>query len=305
MDRLKTNIAGLSLKNPLMNASGFLGLTACSLKRLAEAGLGAVVTKSIGLEARDGNPNPTIVETPCGLLNSMGLPNPGVNEMVQELKRTLKLLKVPLIVSIYGFNPDEYFEVSKRLDELEISAFEVNVSCPHVEKVGEIGQKVDTVVEVVRKVKSATKKPVFVKLSPNVSNIVEIAKAAVNAGADAITAINTVKAMVIDIETGKPVLSGKFGGLSGPAMKPIAIRCVYEIYREVDVPIIGCGGVTSWEDVVEFFMAGASAVQVGTAILHEDLNVFKRIIQGLERYLKRKNLKHVGELTGLAHKNFR
>jgi len=303
MVKLEVEISSLKLKNPVMNASGILGLTAYSLEKLAKTGVGAVVTKSIGLNPRNGNPNPTIVEIECGLLNSMGLPNPGVDEAIKEIEKTLKLVKIPVIVSIFGFNPDEYFQVAKKLENLNFSALELNVSCPH-EKVGEIGQNMEVLAEVVKKVKTVTKKPIFVKLTPNVSNIGEIAKVAVEAGADAITAINTVKAMVIDIETGKPVLGGIVGGLSGLAIKPIALRCIYEIFKEIKAPIIGCGGISNWMDAVEFFMAGASAIQIGTAILHKNLKVFREIIRGLNNYLRRKNIKNIGEIVGLAHKNF-
>ena len=303
MVKLEVEISSLKLKNPVMNASGILGLTAYSLEKLAKTGVGAVVTKSIGLNPRNGNPNPTIVEIECGLLNSMGLPNPGVDEAIKEIEKTLKLVKIPVIVSIFGFNPDEYFQVAKKLENLNFSALELNVSCPH-EKVGKIGQNMEVLAEVVKKVKTVTKKPIFVKLTPNVSNIGEIAKVAVEAGADAITAINTVKAMVIDIETGKPVLGGIVGGLSGLAIKPIALRCIYEIFKEIKAPIIGCGGISNWMDAVEFFMAGASAIQIGTAILHKNLKVFREIIRGLNNYLRRKNIKNIGEIVGLAHKNF-
>jgi len=304
MSRLATKISSLNLKNPVMNASGILGLTAYSMKRLAQSGVAAVVTKSIGKDARPGNPNPTVVGVECGLLNSMGLPNLGVDEAFNELQEAVTILDVPLIVSIYGFSPKEFLEVSKKLDNLNISAFELNVSCPHVEKLGfEIGQNMETIAEVVKNVKSATRKPVFIKLSPNVSNIVDLARAAVDSGVDGITAINTVRAMSIDVESGKPILNGRFGGLSGPAIKPIAIRCVYEIFESLDIPIIGCGGITRWEDAAEFLMAGASAVQIGTAILYKDLTVFMEIIQGLNDYVKRKNLKNLSSIVGIAHKN--
>jgi len=181
----------------------------------------------------------------------------------------------------------------------------LNVSCPHVEETGaEIGSDPELVAQVVREVKEKVNKPVFVKLTPNVANIAEIAKAAVEAGADAITAINTVRAMAIEIETTQPLLANRIGGLSGPAIKPIAVRCVYEVYREVNVPVIGCGGITTWRDAVEFMLAGASVVQIGTAIAFRGLGVFKSVTKGIDAYVKKKGFGSVKEIVGLAHKNF-
>jgi len=183
-------------------------------------------------------------------------------------------------------------------------AVELNVSCPHVKETGsEIGQNPKILTEVVEKVKAVVDKPVFVKLSPNVTSIAETAEAAVKAGADAITAINTVKAMAIDTETAMPILSNKIGGLSGPAIKPIAIRCVYEIYEHVKVPIIGCGGITNWRDAVEFLLAGATAVQIGTAVALKGPNVFKIVAQGIDAYLKKKGFRSVNEIVGLSHRS--
>ncbi len=300
---LKIELAGLRLRNPLMNASGVFSLTALSLKRLAEAGSGAVVTKSVGLEARTGHPNPTVVEVEYGLLNSMGLPNPGVDMALREMRKAVTSVDVPVIASVYGFSPQEFREVAKSLNRLPISALELNVSCPHVREVGvEIGQNEDAIAEVVSKVKGATRKPIFVKLTPNVTDIARMAEAAERVGASGITAINTVKAMAIDIEMGTPILGGRFGGLSGPAIKPVAVRCVYEIYDAVRIPIIGCGGITRWQDAAEFLMAGASVLQVGTAIMHNDLPVFREILTGLKSFLERRGLKTVRELIGSAHR---
>ncbi|MEM3536386.1 MAG: DUF561 domain-containing protein, partial [Candidatus Bathyarchaeia archaeon] len=182
-------------------------------------------------------------------------------------------------------------------------AVELNVSCPHVKETGsEVGQNPKLVAEVVSKVKASVKRPVFVKLSPNVTSIVDIAEAAVGAGADVITAINTVKAMAIDAETARPILSNRVGGLSGTAVKPIALRCVYEIYENVKVPVIGCGGITNWRDAVEFLLAGASAVQIGTAIALKGANVFGAVARGIENYLKKKGFKSVNEIVGLSHR---
>lgn len=300
--KLTVNIAGLKLRNPTMLAAGILGISGLTLKRVVEAGVGAIVTKSIGPKPRVGFSNPTIVEVNCGFLNGMGLPNPGVEAFVEEL-RVIKESGVPVIVSIFGFTPCQFETVAVKVVEAGADAVELNVSCPHVSEVGaQIGQNPQLIGEVVKRVKSAVSKPVFTKLTPNVTDVVEIAKAAVKAGSDVITAVNTVRAMAIDVETGRPILTCKIGGLSGPAIKPIAIRCVYEISRVVDVPVVGCGGISNWQDAIEFILAGASAIQVGTAVAYNDFNVFKNIIDGIQAYLVRKGYESVEKLVGASHK---
>ena len=301
---LKTNIAGLQLPNPTMLASGILGYSAETWAEVEKAGAGAIVTKSVGVKPRDGYPNPTVVQTECGLVNAMGLPNPGIEEFGHEIRGAGKALHVPLIVSVYGFSANEYADASVRAIKAGADAVELNISCPHVQKTGcEIGQDPALVREVVRKVKSHVQKPVLVKLSPNVRDIVEIAHAADTAGADALTLINTVKAMAIDVETGLPTLGNKLGGLSGSAIKPIALRCVYEVYEEIKKPLVGCGGIADWRDAVEFVLAGASAVQIGTAISIRNIEVFREIASGMEAYVKRKRYGSVTEVVGKSHKN--
>ena len=298
--RLATEIAGLKLANPTMLAAGVLGLTGSALRKVVEAGAGAVVTKSFGLKPREGYPNPTVVQVDCGLLNAMGLPNPSIRYFGEEI-RELKETKVPVIVSIYGFSSEEFAKAAELAVKVGADALELNVSCPHVQETGaQIGSNPELLREVVRKVKNKVDKPVFVKLTPNVASIVEVAKAAVESGADAITAINTVRAMAIEIETTQPLLANKIGGLSGPAIKPIAVRCVYEICREVDVPVIGCGGITDWRDAVEFMLAGASAVQIGTAIAFRGLRVFKSVARGINAYVRKKGFASVKDIVGLA-----
>jgi len=299
--RLATEIAGLELANPVMLASGVLGLSVPFLRRVIDAGAGAVVTKSVGLKPREGYLNPTIAQAQCGLLNAMGLPNPGVHYFREELREAN--LRAPIIVSVYGFSAQDFAEVASLAAEADVDALELNLSCPHVERTGaEIGQNPESVADVVETVKARVDKPVFVKLTPNEANLVEVAKAATESGADALTAVNTVRAMIVDIETARPVLANKIGGLSGAAIKPIAVRCVYEISREVDVPVIGCGGVSTWQDAVEFMLAGASAVQIGTAVAFEGLEVFKSVTKGIETYLGEKGFKSVKEIVGLAHR---
>ena len=298
MPELSVELAGLRLRNPTMLAAGILGLSAHTLKRAYEAGAGAVVSKSIGPEPRPGFKTPILVELDCGLLNAVGLSNPGAERFSGEIK-ALREAGVPVIASVFGFRPEDYARVAERLAEAGAVALELNVSCPHVSGVREIGSRPELVEEVVRAVKDAVSdRPVFVKLSPNVTDIVAIGLAAERAGADGVIAINTVRALAIDVELRRPVLSAGFGGLSGPAIKPIAVRAVCELYGALDVPVIGCGGVMSWRDAVEFILAGASAVQVGSAIYYRGLGVFKAITDGLAAYMERTGYAKVADMVG-------
>jgi dihydroorotate dehydrogenase (NAD+) catalytic subunit len=303
---LETNLltktfSGLTFANPTMLASGVLGYSAESLNRVARGGAGAVVTKSVGSAPRMGYANPTVVAAEGGLINAMGLPNPGIDVYSEEIRFSKTVLRVPLIVSVFGYTAEDYASVAQKAVAAGADAVELNVSCPHVKQTGaEIGQSPKLLSEVVLKTKTAIDKPLIVKLSPNVTDITILAQAAVEAGADALTAVNTVKAMAIEVETMMPVLANIRGGLSGAAIKPVALRCVYEIAEVFDVPIIGCGGVTTWQDAVEFFLAGASAVQIGTAV-GDNPEVFQDINKGIETYLRRKNKRSITEIVGLAH----
>ncbi len=299
---LSISFAGLALKSPTILASGILGYSAESLARVAKGGAGAVVTKSVGLEPRVGYPNPTVVQAEAGLINAMGLPNPGINVFAQEIKFSKTILRVPLIVSVFGYSAEEYASVAKIAVDSGADAVELNVSCPHVKQTGaEIGQNPKLLIDIVQTVKASISKPLIVKLSPNVTDITLLAYAAIEAGANALTVVNTLKAMAIETETMRPILSNLKGGLSGPAIKPVALRCVYDIHEAYgDVPIIGCGGISDWRDVVEFFLAGASAVQIGTAVA-VDTQVFQTINKGVETYLRRKHFGSVKEIVGLAH----
>lgn len=302
-NRLETEVAGLKLRNPTMLAAGILGLTSDTLREVAQAGAGAVVTKSVGLRPREGYKNPSVVQVDSGLINAMGLPNPGIHDFKEEISKA-KDLGIPIIVSVYGFSPEEYTEAAAIAVSGGADAVELNLSCPHVEGTGtEIGQESTKAAGTVKRVKKNVGKPLFAKLSPNVSNIAEISEAVVEAGADGIAAINTIRAMAIDVETALPILASKMGGLSGAAIKPVAVRCVYEIYEAVDVPVIGCGGISTWQDAVEFMLAGASAVQIGTAIAYRGLSVFRSITEGIESYLERKGHGCVRDLVGLSHKS--
>ena len=303
-DLLRVDLAGLSLANPTMLASGILGYTAVTLETVAKGGAGAVVTKSVGLKRRKGYANPTVVQTDCGLVNAMGLPNPGIDEFENEIREAKATLNVPLIVSLYGFSAEEYATVASKAVIAGADAVELNVSCPHVKETGsEIGQDSRVLGEVVREVKNRVRKPVFVKLSPNVTDVTEIAEAAVRAGADGLTVMNTVKAMAIDVETALPILANRVGGLSGKAIRPIAVRHIYDVCEHVKVPVVGCGGVEDWRDAVEFILAGASAVQIGTAVATEGPSVFRQVAKGIDTYLKRKGFKSVKDVVGLSHRH--
>lgn len=303
--RLTTEIASLKLTNPTMLAAGILGLSATTLKEAIKQGAGAVVTKSISLEPRSGYTNPAVVQLgDYGLLNAMGLPNPGAKDFATELKELKQNgLNAPVIASVFGFSENEFAKVAKILTKAGADAIELNVSCPHVEKTGsEIGQNPKLVSQVVRKVRNAITAPAIVKLTPNVADITEVATAAARAGADAIVAINTLRAMSIDIETARPILGNKIGGLSGRALKPVTVRCVYEIYEAVNVPVIGCGGVATWKDAVELMLAGASAVQIGTAVASNGLGVFKSVSKGIDAYMHRNGFRSLKEIVGLSHR---
>lgn len=297
------NLAGVRLANPSVLASGILGYSTETLGTIVEGGAGGVVTKSVGLKPREGYANPTVVQTSCGLINAMGLPNPGIDEYVKELHQAKASIKVPLIVSVFGYSAEEYAAIAGKAVVAGGDAVELNVSCPHVKDTGsEIGQNKEVLTAVVRKVKASIDKPVFVKLSPNVTSIVEVAEAAMMAGADGLTVTNTVKAMAVDIETAMPILGNRVGGLSGPAMKPIALRCVYDAYERVKIPIMGCGGIMDWRDAVEYLLVGASAIQIGTAVSLKGRDVFSKITRGIEKYLKIKGFRSVEDVVGLSHR---
>ncbi|AMM54658.1 dihydroorotate dehydrogenase [Pyrococcus kukulkanii] len=297
---LDIEILGLKMKNPLILASGVVDMTPELLKRAHREGAGAVVTKSIGKEPRKGYENPTIVELPYGLINAMGLPNPGWEAFLEEFKG--EKFDFPVIVSIFGGTPEEFAFLAEKLQEAA-DAFELNLSCPHAKGYGmEIGQDPNNVYEVVKAVKDVTDKPIIAKLTPNTNDITKLGLAAEKAGADAVSAINTLKAIAIDIYAKRPILSNKIGGYSGPGIKPIALRAVYDLARVLDIPIIGIGGITTWQDAVEFLLAGASALQIGTAVYLRGFSVFKEIAQGIENYLREEGFKSVHEIVGLALK---
>jgi dihydroorotate dehydrogenase (NAD+) catalytic subunit len=297
MASLSGEVGGVFMPNPIMLAAGILGTTGASLKRAALSGAGCVVTKSVGAEIREGHKGPTVVQVEGGLLNAIGLPNPSYKNFQEELD-VAKEGGIPVVASIFGSGPEEFSQVAKGLDA---DGFELNLSCPHAERYGaEIGCEAINVEEITRAVKKSVQVPVWVKLTPNVADITSLGLAAQRGGADAVVAINTLKAMAIDVETGYPILGNRFGGLSGPAIKPVAVRCVYELSSALEIPVIGVGGVSTWEDAVEMIMAGAEGVQVGTA-LRDGYGVFRSITEGLGRYLDRKGLS-LSELRGMARR---
>lgn len=303
---LKTDILGMKLSNPLFLAAGILGTTASSMKMVANAGAGGIVTKSFSIEANDGYANPTIVKIEGGVINSVGLASPGVEEKTKELMELDSIRdKTPIIASIYGDSEDVFCDVANRTKDY-VDAFELNVSCPHA-KCGfgsNIGEDPEMTYNIVKAVKDNIKDtPIIVKLTPNVTDITEIAKSAESAGADALTLINSVgPGLRIDYQTGRPILNNILGGIAGPMIKPIALKCVYNTYQCVDIPIFGVGGIKDYKDALEFFYAGASLLQIGTSIMYEGPEIFAKISSDLEVFLEENGYNNVSEIIGLSHR---
>ena len=292
-----------TLKNHTVLASGILGNSKDILERVYENGCGLVTLKSIGPEQRDGHKNPTVIDLGCGMINAVGLPSPGYLNMENEWAE-LENRNCPIIASIYGGSVDEYRRVAEYVSAKKPDFIEINISCPNSEQHGMIfGINRESSRDVVSAVKSVISVPLIVKLTPQAPDIADIAKTCEDAGADAICAINTVgPGMVIDIESGKPVLAFKKGGLSGPMIKPIAVRCVFDIYKAVSIPIIGLGGIMTGEDAIEMIMAGASLVGIGTAVRYRGIEVFKKVADEMDAWLKSHNLSHT-DIKGAAHKD--
>jgi len=298
---LTTSIGPIQLDKPVMLASGILGISLDVFNRLYRSGAGAVVTKSLSKEPWEGYPNPTIFGVKGGgWINAVGLSNPGAPYFAKMIEPNQD---IPIIVSLVGSIPEDFEIMVKQFENCKVTAYELNLSCPHVAKVGlEVGDDPELVKKIVTTVKNNTDSPVIAKIGLGTTHYLNTVSAAIESGIDAITAINTVRAIAIDVETTKPILSNKFGGLSGTPIKSIALRCVYEISSKYDIPIIGCGGISTWEDAVEFFLAGASAIQLGSAIGDNWINVFDEINNGILQYMKRKNYSVIGDLVGLAKK---
>ncbi len=296
---IRVNIGGIELKNPVMTASGTFGY-AREFEHLVDLNrLGGIIVKGLSLEPSKGNPSPRIVETPCGMLNAIGLENVGLAAFVKDKLPFLKGLKTPVFVNIYGKKIAEYAELAARLDDIEdVSGIEVNISCPNVKSGGmAFGAYPDSASEVVRAVRDRTKKPLMVKLTPNVTDITEIARSVEAEGADSISLINTITGMAIDIETRRPKLANITGGLSGPAIKPVALRMVWQTAQSVKIPVIGIGGIMTAKDALEFLIAGAVAVQIGTANFintHATID----IIEGIEAFLMERNIADLADIIG-------
>ncbi|MBU0498113.1 MAG: dihydroorotate dehydrogenase [Candidatus Thermoplasmatota archaeon] len=301
MPDLTTRLCTIKLRNPTILASGILDEDANTMQRVYHNGAAAVVTKSIGITPRDGYPNPTLIDLDYCLLNAMGLPNPGIDEYLPEIQQTVHN-KIPTIASIYGATPHEFTTLATKMQSAGAHALELNLSCPHAKHYGlQIGCDKDLITHIIQAVKQAVHIPVFPKLSPNVTDIVDIATTAADAKADGIVAINTLKAMKIDLDLQRPILANAIGGLSGKALKPIGVRCVYELAEHLDIPIIGVGGILTGEDALEYIMAGATAVQIGSGIYYRQIDIFTKICSEITTWMNNHNYRNLSELIGVAH----
>ncbi|RSD28083.1 dihydroorotate dehydrogenase [Mesobacillus subterraneus] len=303
MSSLSIRLPGLNLKNPVMPASGCFGFGREFSQLYDLSLLGAIMVKATTPEPRFGNPTPRVAETPGGMLNAIGLQNPGLEKVYHEELPWLEQFDVPIIANIAGSTEDDYVKVAEQLSKApNVHALELNISCPNVKTGGiAFGTDPEMARTLTKKVKEVSDVPVYVKLSPNVSDIVKIAKAVEDGGADGLTMINTLLGMRIDLMTGQPILANKTGGLSGPSVKPVAIRMIYEVSQYVSIPIIGMGGIQSAEDVIEFFLAGASAAAVGTQNFVDPF-VCPKIIDELPELVTRLGADHISELTGRSWK---
>jgi dihydroorotate dehydrogenase (NAD+) catalytic subunit len=303
---LSVEICGVRLPNPTVLASGILGLSSEVFERLARNGLGAITTKSVSLQPRPGYKNPVIVDYGPGLINAVGLSNPGVEVMVDEIRRAKERLTpmgVPVIASIFANTIYDFGTLARYISEAEPALIEANISCPNIDARYEQMFAASPYVsaQVTRRIKENTDIPLVVKLSPNVEDITEVAQAVVEAGADAISAINSVgPGMLIDVETGCPVLANRIGGVSGPAIRPIAVRCVYDVCCAVDVPVIGIGGVSSGRDVIEMLLVGAAAVGIGSAVNYHGTGVFGQAISQVKHYMCRHGYRSLHDFRGRA-----
>lgn len=304
MSRLNIELPGLSLKNPIMPASGCFGFGKEYSQFYDLSILGSIMIKATTYEARFGNPTPRVAETPAGMLNAIGLQNPGLQSVLENELPWLEQFDVPIIANVAGSQTEDYVEVAKQISKApNVKALELNISCPNVKTGGiAFGTIPEVAHDLTKQVKQVSEVPVYVKLSPNVANIVDMAKAVEEAGADGLTMINTLLGMNIDIRTGKPILANRTGGLSGPAIKPVAVRMIYEVSQQVSIPIIGMGGIQSVDDMIEFFYAGASAVAIGTANFIDPF-ICQKLINELPNKLDELGFLHISELVGRSWKN--
>ncbi|HNT29922.1 MAG TPA: dihydroorotate dehydrogenase [bacterium] len=303
---LSVNLGGIKLRNPTLLASGILGVSGETMKRVYESGAGGITLKSITNAPRTGHPNPIMLSTEHYFMNAVGLSGQGI-EGVQDEVKILKDAGIPVIASVFAASFEECGEIAAQFESYGVDAIELNVSCPNLAPGEQIGVTIGTSCELTeantRAVKKAISIPLIVKLSPNVTDIVSIAKAAVEAGADIISAVNTFgPGLKIDIETGKPILSNKLGGVSGPGIFPLALACIWKIRQAVEVPIIGMGGITTYEDALEMIMAGADAIAIGTAVHYEGMDVFGKIVQGVTGWMEQHGFSSLEQIRGVAHK---
>jgi dihydroorotate dehydrogenase (NAD+) catalytic subunit len=301
MTSLKVNLAGVEMENPTMLASGIMGETGGSLLAMAKGGAGALVTKSVGSVPRQGHKNPTLVELEYGYMNAMGLPNPGIEAFNEEMYEASKA-GIPIVGSVFGSSAEEFASLARRMQDYSAEAVELNLSCPHAKGYGmEMGVDPDVVANIIKEVKAAVVIPVFAKLTPNTHRLIDVARAAEDAGVDAIVAINTLKAMKIDVDARMPVLSNRYGGLSGPAVRGVGVRCVYELYEALKIPVIGVGGVEDWRSALEYIMAGAVAVQIGSGVGRVGAKVFGDVCSGMTAYMAENGFRDITQLVGVAH----
>lgn len=300
---MRVNIAGVPFKNPVIAASGSFGFGREFGKFYDLSRLGGISVKGLSLKPRQGNPVPRIAEASSGMLNSVGLQNPGVEEFIREEIPFLREHDTVVIANIFGNAVEDYCEMARVLDGQDVDMLEMNISCPNVKQGGAaFGSQPESVLEITKHVRECTKKPLIVKLTPNVSDIAAVAAAAEQGGADAVSLINTLLGMKIDIRTRRPVLANNTGGLSGPAIKPVAVRMVYQAAQAVSIPVIGLGGIMNGEDAVEFLLAGASAVQVGTANLVNPYACVE-VIDGIKHYMKQNKIENINEMVGRVEMN--
>lgn len=303
MKNLEVNLGPLRLKNPVLAASGTFGFGEEYASFFELEKLGAVVVKGLTLRPRQGNPPPRIAETPAGMLNAIGLQNPGLEAFLERELPRLRSINAAVIVNIAGDTEEEYLTLARELSETNgILALELNLSCPNVKEGGIFfGTSADVMTRLIRKVRRVCRLPLIVKLSPNVTDIVELAEAAESSGADILSLINTLKGMVIDVSRRRPLLGNITGGLSGPAIRPVAVRMVYEVYRSVKIPIIGMGGITNLDDALQFFLAGARAVAVGSASFINPYTI-PRLISDLQLFMESEGLQSLDEIVGAAQR---
>ena len=305
MNRLETKFLGVDFKNPIVTSSGCFGFGLEYRDYFDPNVLGGIVVKGLTMEPRDGNYGTRIAETPGGMLNCVGLENPGMDYFETHILKDMKEAGITtnIIANINGKTVEEYIEIAKRVEQIkEVDIIELNISCPNVKDGGmAFGANPEVAGRVTREVRKVTTKPLVVKLSPNVTDIAYIAKVVEENGADAVSLINTLLGMVIDLKTKKPLLGNTFGGFSGPAVKPVALRMVYQVYKAVNIPIVGMGGISSTEDALEFIMAGASMVSLGTGIFFNPVLPVE-VAEGLQKYCEENNIENINELVGIAHR---